>query len=318
MINGMDVLGGARYPKIVLANTPNDWFVGVFLNTFGNAWRLLEKLGQRNQAGVRVHAVWDDYHKYSPRTHDPIIKKEWERTKLFAHNYRNTKVLFSPFCENNFTTKENRKVFNALLNDEEAKTIPNLSLVNSIWKGVSHPKVDTERHGSKSVATNTKIFSYDGESAFDSDVRKCREKFASSDVFFWWCPQFNLKSKVDDKTPRDKRTEKPKAKHFETLIEYASREQRQHDVPKNWIWKPVSEKGVICVISPEQRMKPLIETKSGKIVDSFGYFGAFEGGGFRYYSGKWAIDLPQDEQLYFNNNGVRLAVDPIHRGGNYR
>lgn len=319
MIHGFDCLAAARYPKILLTNLPNDWFWGGFLNTFGNAWPLLEKLGQRGQHGVRIHAVWsDDNHKYKPRTHDPIIAKEWERTKDFARRYRNTQVIFSPFCENNFTTKQNRKVFNALLNDEEAKSIPNLSLVNSIWKGVTHPKIPTERHGSKSSASGIGIYSYDGESEFDANVPEVSEKFKKAEIFFHWVPQFNLKSKVDDKTAREQRKAKPKAKHFETLKEYVRRDRREHNVPKNWIWKPVSEKDVICVIAPEPRMKPLIETEGGKVVDSFGYFGKFEGGGYRYYSSKWAIDLPQDEQLYFNNDGKRFAVDPIHRGGSYR
>lgn len=319
MIHGFDCLAAARYPKILLTNLPNDWFWGGFLNTFGNAWPLLEKLGQRGQHGVRIHAVWsDDNHKYKPRTHDPIIAKEWERAKDFARRYRNTRVIFSPFCENNFTTKQNRKVFNTLLNDQEAKSIANLSLVNSIWKGVVHPKVPTERHGSESVSTNTDVYSYDGESEFDSDVRKCYEKFKSSDIFFHWIPQFNLKSKVDDKTPREQRKVKPKAKHFETLKEYVRRDRREHNVPRNWIWKPVSEKDVICVIAPEKNLSLLIESDNGGILDGFRYVGPFDGGGYRYYSSKWAIDYPQFVQLYCRVGGERFPVDPIHRGGTYR
>lgn len=329
MIFGADTLGGARFPKIVLANVPVDWFVGLFLNTFGNAWPLLEKLGQRGQFGVRIHAVWDDAHKYRPRTHDPIIEREWERAKNYARNYRKTQVLFSPFCENNFTTKENRKVFGALLDDEEAKHMDNLVLVNSIWKGVEHPRILTERHGSKSAANGTDVYSYDGESEFDADVRKCYQKFGSSNIFFHWIPQFNLKSKVDDKTPREQRKAKPKAKHFETLKEYVRRDRREHDIPKGWIWKPVSEKDVICVIAPEKFDFIAIFLKDGKYtlrIDKCEFRSAFEGGGYRYYSRLWAIDICNrfpDAQLFAcgvtsGKCSNEFPVDPIHRGGSYR
>ena len=39
---GLDHLGGAKYPDLLVREHPNGWAAGFFANTFGNAWPTIQ------------------------------------------------------------------------------------------------------------------------------------------------------------------------------------------------------------------------------------------------------------------------------------
>lgn len=318
---GVDYLGAARYPDVVLKGHPKGWAAGFFAYTFGNVFPLVKKLlAKGNCPEVRIHGVWADDHKYRPKEHWPVIRRAFGACKRLKHRFPDVDVQFSPFCEHTMDLETVKRVHGSL----ENVGLGGVVLVNSVWTGALLPKGFNEVHGDKARAPSTRYnFSFDGTDAFGANVTDIKARMADCSTFYFWSPHFNLKYKLDDPTPRPDRKYKPTVKHVEALSFLATNRGDTY-LEKGWILKPLADdhgkvdpkSNKVVVIGPELHQQIFI----GKEV--LECFGPFEGGGFRYYSKRWGYEIARDlgiELPLTTKSGRKIGtVNPGFRCGVYR
>lgn len=239
MLFGVDYLAGANYGKLIVDEHPDGWAAGFILNTnkpewkISNAWPAISALCATGRCPIiRVHAVWDDRHKYNPKIHDPIIKEEFRRCAEMRNAHPHVKFQFSWFCENNMTAAQNQKMVREL-------THPSIELVNSVYKGAVVGGCITEVHGNHSPVRGRYNYSFDGSHCFDSNVQGLKKTHANADIFFFWFAQCNGRWSADpkkDPTPRNKRSAWPYPKLLDSAI-YLHREPGEVSLKGNQIWK---------------------------------------------------------------------------------
>lgn len=308
MIYGLDLLGGAKYGKLLLKEFPTGWAAGLFDNTFGPASGLVEKLIETGKCHhIRIQMLWSDTHRFGDSDIKKLkaIAKPYERLAL---KYP-VRIELSPFCEHNLKTPD--KYLDIVKNEA-----PSCYPVNTPWQGNFSKKYKNEIHGNhkKPSGTGKYNYSYDGTNAVDSNVTKDKQTHSNADVFFFWHPRFNLKWNMKDNTPRPKRTGKPSKEMIRSLI-YLANDKCQTSIRKNWLikshadnhgptnGKPDQKGDKNLIISPIKSDKILLKTQDGKLVDTLNYYGIFEGGGNRYYSRFYAYQAAE--------TAIKLSGNPL-------
>lgn len=287
MIYGLDYLGGAKYPDVVLKCHPKGWAAGFFAEEFGDAFPLIEKLLKTGKCPhVRIHLLWEGTHKYGDK-HIPTIKSLGRICQSLAEKYTSVKVEVSPFCEHWLAAPDKYL-------DITQSVAPNCTIVNSPDgnRGALSKKYKNEVHHAKPVKGGN--FSHDGQNCVDVFVRDDIEACEAADVdvlFFWWC-RFNLHYHMKD----SQRKAKPTVKDTNSII-YLATNPGTITVPKTkppWIIKSHAEnhgptngkddvKGdKLCIISPINAPEIILKRGSKKIA-TLKNFGTYKGGGWRYY-----------------------------------
>jgi hypothetical protein len=199
-IPGRDYLGGVKFQDVILQTHPEGWAVGIFSNTFGDAFPFIDKLlATKNIPVIRIYLLWRDDHEYGDRD-IPVIKKEARRWQKLAKKYPNVRFEISPFCEHNLTNPDKYL-------DIVAKASPSSRPVNTVWKGALSSKYKNEIHGSSSfVPKGDYNFSFDGEEMLDLNIDAVKEKFKSAEIFFLWHPNDNGRIKLHDNMPIKERS----------------------------------------------------------------------------------------------------------------
>jgi hypothetical protein len=291
MMFGLDVLGMAAYSDLVVREWVPGMACGVFANTFGNVWPGLEKLLATGKCpSVRIQAIWDDAHKYSPKKHDPIIKKELQRANALKAKFPSVRVQLSPFCEHNIKGQQLKDLLNRCGN--EAKDV---EIVNCPWQGDLSDRFMNEIHGSHTVPApkfGAYQYSYDGTNCVDANVEADKAKHKDAQIFFFWHPRFNLKWSMKDTTPRPQRKAKPDANLFDSVVFLKSDKGATSLPKKGWLLKSHAERheqldykgDKLLIIAPVKADQIELKGKGGKLLDVLKYYGPFDGGGHRYYS----------------------------------
>lgn len=330
---GIDYLAGAKYAETVLDEHPNGWAAGFFANTFGDAFPLITRLLSTGRCPrVRIHAAWADDHRFKPEIHRKIIKQEALRAMALKSQFHQVDVQFSPFCELSGSREEAQAVIEIAASALSGSAV---TMVSSTLQGYRVPGAITEIHGSKMKVPSPTIgfnFSFDGEDAFGSDVEHVKAKYTDASTFFFWSPHLNLKPKLDDKTPREKRRYRPQGKHIDALIAL-SRSSGACSLPKGWTLKPMSEdtgdskSNKVVVIAPiDIPQLKLRDLKSNQVMDTLTNYGPFSGGGFRYYSTEWGFLIAEKASRISNDRRCALMrkdkqigiVNPAFRCGTFR
>ena len=328
---GLDYLGGAKFGNLIVREHPEGWAAGFFANTFGNAWPVIEKLIQTGRCPeVRVHAIWEDNHTYRPDRHDKIIMQELSRANSLKAKYPHIEVQFSPFCEHNIKGAALVRLFQKLEERNRGCT-----LVNSIWQGDKYPKAITEIHGSKPNNPGTPYnWSSDGESAVDIDIESLKSKHASAETFYFWIPQFNLKKKAADSTPRPLRKAKPTGQGIDSVI-YLATNKGDVSLDRKHIWKSHADQHDV---PPEPRaLKPVFITpakcprielvaSNGQVVARSGLGSPFSGGGYRYYFDQFGYQISEKAKRIQGHAILKIkagskilgTINAAFRGGSYR
>lgn len=192
MMFGMDYLGGAKYPNIILRNHPKGWAAGFFDSTFGNIWGLVDKLAASGKCPlIKINGPWTK-HLYIPKQHDKAIFVALAKTVAAAKKYPRVKFQFAPICENDNTTAAYTQLLQRCREKGEG-----VEIINSMGtKGRVVPGFKPEIHGNTRIPSGAYQYSYDGTSTVDSDVEKDKKTHANSGVFFMWHPAYNLKYKT--------------------------------------------------------------------------------------------------------------------------
>ncbi|OQB10424.1 MAG: hypothetical protein BWY21_00345 [Parcubacteria group bacterium ADurb.Bin216] len=311
MIWGLDLLAGAKYPKEVQRHLPDGWALGVFANTFGDAFKLVERIANNGKCPlIRVQLVWKDDHKFGTKELQLAIKEAKRYEKIRGHS----QIELSPFCEHNLNNPDE------WLSDIQ-NAAPSCRIINTPWKGAISKRFKNEVHGSHKKPTGCYNYSYDGTNAVDSNVTKDKQVYSDSDVFFFWHPRFNLKWSMKDTTPRPQRKAIPSGDLIKSIV-YLATDKENTSLPKKWLYKSHAEKHGFSDLKGDKglfispiRASEVILKRNNKVIDKLPYYGTFEGGGYRYYSKKWGYQNGPDLEVWIGkkkygviNGGFREGV----------
>lgn len=332
MIYGIDYLAGATYSQLLINNHPKGWAAGFFANTFGNAFPTIRALAKTGKCPViRVHAVWDDLHRYNPTTHNPIIKNEFKKCVAAAKKFPKVQFQFSPFCEH---TIEQRKFDDIVVNLQASlpDDVKNIIFVNSSLKGdyiYDAKMIINECHGSKSSIPRKGRynFSYDGQDCYNANVESDKKKQSKAEIFFFWTLSLNLKKNEKDKRTVAQRvadTYRPTKTNLDACIIMAEK-KKEANTPSTWIVKPMSENvgdfksNKLLIIMPADSSVEKIEMKwKGKVLAELKRFTPDYDGKGRFYAAKAGCEYGNKVCNIWINGVKNKSVNPAFRGGSYK
>lgn len=326
---GLDFLALAKYPDVALREFPKGFALGCFANTFGDALPAVEKIVASGRCPlVRVQLLWSDTHFFS-LADIPKAQEEARRYERLAVKYPKTRFYLSPFCEHNIPNPDS-------FLDLVAPNAPSCSIINSPFKGANSAKYKNEHHGIGPRPKGPYTYSYDGTSAVDDDVMARKRQHRRSEVFFFWVPQFNLRKKTKDPTPRADRKAVPTSDLIDSLIYLKGNAGVGIKLPPNYLWKSHADQHTAPV--PEFRAsKPVLicplkaerfelVASNGQVVGILPYSGPFADGRHRYYLGSFgyhvaekAIRIQGSPVVQLRVNGKIVGnINPAFRAGNFR
>jgi len=294
----VDTLAGNKYCDLILRELPEGFIPGFILNVdgFGNSGRCIHKLAQSKKfPAIRVHLTWYDNHVTPVSDFDKIARSAKQVQDIQNAN-PGIQLLLSPVLEHNMS-----QAHLTTLTAKIKRYAPNVKMFNTPWKGAKPNNWITEVHGvSPSIPRAPEYFvSFDGVGAVDEDVVAWLKRYRTSSVACIWDTRLNGRYDKDQR-PRAKRDTYPDARYFRSLVRLSypitnapSFWAPVTKLPTGWLIKTHAEdtngKG-------DRRDKPLVFTKSktdsvsfvasnGREVCKLTYYGTYEGGRYRYYSG---------------------------------
>lgn len=302
-------------------------------------------------AGYSISSLDKAIQKKDPKVINHLIDRVNVWKKLAQEN-PGTFFLVSPALEHNMQKQSWRVLADVILT-----TWPGVQLVNNGMGGVSVEEYRgawVERHGKNDAGDQ--INSLDGEDITDIKVPAWLKKTRKNIITFRWSRVYNCRDQKKDKNhnhiftdPRKRKAACPKPRDFDQ-IEHAT--DNEYKRPKqqftcstkkfdnNSIWKPMGEDfgngdsriNLPVLITNLGRNTVYLVDFKGNRVGTLGYYGTFEGGKFRYYSGyRGGSKLSGYE---FQKEAMRLSGNPYvwaktgnkcvgpfipgRRGGSYR
>lgn len=337
MIFGLDHLGIAKYGDLAAAEHPAGWALGTLARTFGDDLPAVKKtLDTGRCVRWRRHIYWSTNPGHKPdKNYLSIIDKEAKRYAEFIKPYLGKVDLrISGYLEHPLKRAEAEKVRQVVLNRVSGVTYVN-SFVASLG-GQTLSGAVNEIHGGKAAIPGGRFdYSTDGESCFDVDIESQKRKLGAAETFYFWFPQQNGKKKVDEKSDPAKRKAWPVSRHIDSAIYLHRASGVSGKLPKGYTLKthadqhtdkPSGKDCTLLLICPPQKAKVQIVTRNGQVVDTLEYLGAFEGGGFRYYSYDWGYLLAEkarriqgDSICDLKINGKVVGkINPAFRAGTFR
>ena len=291
MLCGLDLLAGAKYKKEVVKFS--GFALGIFAETFGDAFPVVEAAIKAGCKLVRVQLIWSDSHSFGDKD-IPKIKKLAAKYNQLANKYPAADIRLSPFCEHNLGNPDKYLDICQL-------AAPSCTIVNTPWKGAFSKKYINEIHGDHAKPPGRYQYSVDGgfkndTDVMDIDVEALKEKHKDAEILFLWSARFNLKWSMKDKTPRPQRKAFP-TKDYVQSIAYLFTDKRKTSIPKKTTvkshaenhgpdpitGKPDAKGDKLLIIYPERHDRLTLK-RNGKKIGSLNYYGTFSGGGFRYYA----------------------------------
>jgi len=303
MLYGLDLLAGARYKKEV-TNFAQTHCIGLFAETFGNAYPVAEAALKAGCKFLRIQLLWSDSHSFGDKD-IPKIKKLAAQYQKLANKYPGADIRLSPFCEHNLNNPDKYL-------DITQIAAPNCTIVNTPWKGAFSKKYINEIHGDHAKPQGRYMFSFDGTECTNADVESYKAKHADAEAFFMWSARFNLKWSMKDTTPRPQRKAKPSTDYINSIV-YLFGKKGTYNLDKNTLLKSHSEKheatdfkGDKMLLITPQKVDALTLKKNGKVIGKLKYYGKFEDGRHRYYAPQMAYKYGSDVEVWAGNK--RLGI----------
>lgn len=326
MIYGIDLLGLAKYPTIDL---PPGFALGAFANTFGDSLPAVERLVLKGCKHVRIHLLWSDSHTFGSADLRKMVS-EARRVERLAAKYPDVTWEVSPFCEHNLAAPDPYL-------KRCAEVAPSCTIVNTPWRGALSRKYKNEVHGLHSAPNTGRYnYSFDGNSAVDSDVPKIAQVMAPADVFFLWIPQFNGRKTKSDSTPRPERKAWP-SQELVNSVAFLATQRGSVRILQNTLWKSHAEQSNVppapkelkpVLITPHDAPQAvIIAAKNRKEIARMPrYPDLYVDGRTRYYAGQWGYRLAEKAIAVSGSpmcevwiNDVRIGrLNPAFRGPTFR
>ena len=295
---GFDLLGlGSEHFTVeqAIRNTPTGWAIGAFAETFGDVRPNLRRMLTTGKfPACRVHLWWSDTHKIAPLA---FVKEHAPKYEEFAQEFPDVRFYLSHSCEYDEPSKKEIKKRADLIMKLAPSCIPvSAPLKSPVTKGTT-----IERHGASIKVRHGAIASLDGADAADVDTAKWMRQNTPASIRFLWGHRFNLRQ--DGRfIPPKQRTAAPDALYYQDLAALAEppgnppkAEFTGKIVPfrKPNLWKihaedkvgnddPRANKPLLICSFDAKRLT--IVTFRGHAIAALGLYGAYDGGGNRYYS----------------------------------
>lgn len=322
--------------------------VGFFDTTFGDVRANLNKILPFVKT-LRPHLWWDDNHKIVPLD---VIKKRAPFYQKLAEDHLDKTIYLSHSCEcDNTDPHEIQKRIDAI-----HQYAPSCIAVHSMGAhGIRMPNAVNEDHNPKaSFQGNSYIVSTDGNNAYDMNTKAYQHTYELGLITFLHCDRFNLRQHMEAgvKPPPPKlRTAFP---DYNLIVSVAALflANRMETAPKpTFKGKIINITGTStykthaedkfgskdpralkpCLIVPAGQTDLEIVTWNNIHIGKLIYFGAFQNGLNRYYSGspggiglygwqiaKKATNVSGYPVVYFRDgHNFYGPVDPTFRTGSF-
>lgn len=312
MLYGIDALGGAKYPDVVM-RIPAGFAVGIFAQEFGDAFPLVKRLAATGRYPViRVQLCWSPSHKYTSQHLKAALKEARRYNTLRGQS----QIQLSPFCEHTIPNPDPWL-------DQIHAAAPSCTIVNNPQngRGSFSRKYMNEIHTGK-PPSGPYNFSYDGQSSCDADTEADKQKYANAQIFFFWTWQLNCHYNAKD----HERNTRPTIELIRGLANLSG-ERGNCSLPSNTLWKSFAEQSdpdgdersnkPMCISPLEVPELQLV--RGGKVVGRLPrYYKPFIDGRQRYYLGKWGYQVAKEPIQLKAGSKLIGIVNPGFRFGNFR
>jgi hypothetical protein len=335
MIYGLDFLGGAKYSDLIQREMPEQWIMGVFTSTFGDALPVVTQVAQEGRAsGIRLNLAWSDSHTFKPSDFAKIAK-EAKRFAPVVKRFPNLKWYVSGATEHQLDGAQAFKLCDMVIAE-----LPDATYVNQPWEGrgafLQRSDVVNETHGDKAKPAPTfrYAFSCDGSDCFDFDIESKKKQFKGAEYFMMWTSQCNGRMKADDKTPRPQRKAWPTGQLIDAMI-YLHRDQGAVSLPKGYLVKPKSDQHMVpaepralkpVIICPVKADRLELVADNGQVIHISSKPQPFADGRFRYYFDQYGYQIAEKAVRIHGKATASLRVgrkivgtlNPAFRQGGFR
>lgn len=300
MIQGLDLLAGAKYSKEVIQFS-RQMAIGLFAETFGDAYPVAEAALKAGCKLIRIQLLWSDSHQFGDKDIKKVKKLAAKYNEL-ANKYPAADVRLSPFCEHNISNPDKYL-------DICQVAAPSCTIINTPWKGGFSKKYINEIHGDHAKPQGRYQYSFDGTEVTNSDVESYKKKYGDAEVFFMWTSRFNLRWNEKDKANRptrvkESRQRKPSKDMIESIA-YLFSDKGTYNLDRNTLLKSHSErhdaqdrKGDKLLFITPTKADAVILKKNGKQIGKLPYYGTFEDGRHRYYAPQFAYKYGANVDVY--------------------
>lgn len=325
MIQGLDLLAGAQYTNEVVYAAKQGYAIGLFAETFGDAYKTAEKAIQAGCKLLRMQLLWSDSHSFGSANDIKKIKKLAAKYNQLANKYPAIDLRLSPFCE--YANLPRPIDYYC---DIVQLAAPSCTIIATPWTGKPSSKYVNEIHGTHAkLPGNARYqYSYDGTEITNFDAASNLQKFSDAEVYFAWSCRFNLRYREKDTASRPQRIKearqrKPTKQYIDSII-YLFKKKGTYNLDKNTLLKSHSEKhqandfkgDKLLFITPH-KVNALILKRKGKQIGKLPYYGAFKDGRSRYYAPQMAFTYGEDVEVFAGNKKIGV-VDCGFRSAPYR
>jgi hypothetical protein len=324
-IKCVDTLAGAQYGE-QLKHIPVEYGVrGFARKEFGDFFPVAKAELERGRPWVGANLLWSDTHTFGERDM-PFVLKEAQRYQILCAQYPG-KVEIAPFTEGNLKNPDP-------FLDRVKAAAPDCGIVNSVWRGGLSKKHKNEVHGTHAKPQGRYNFSDDGRNSVDTNVRATLEKHKDADVLCLWHPRLNLRWRDKDTANRAQRVREAKQRSpngdmLLSLVHLFS-DPGAISLPRGWLVKSHAEKheasdqkgDKLLIIAPARvyrkgKVLPIVLKRDGQKLGQLNYYGAFEGGGYRYYAPQMGWKYGANAEVWMGKRKYG-TINGGFRQGSYR
>jgi len=311
MIKGLDLLAGAQYAKEVVYAARQGFAIGLFAETFGDAYSTAEAALKAGCKLLRMQLIWSDTHQFGDKD-IKTIKRLAAKYNQLANKYPQADIRLSPFCEHNVSNPDKYL-------DICQIAAPNCLIVNTPYKGALSKKYINEKHGDTHAPLSGRHhYSDDGLEITNSDAKALQEKHKNAEVFFHWSCRFNLRYREKDSTPRPQRIKEAKQRKptidYINSITYLFSDKGTYNLDGKTLLKSHSEKhdandkkgDKLLFITPTKASHITLK-RNGKVIGKLNYYGPFEDGRSRYYAPQMAYKYGANVEVWVGNKKLGVV-----------
>ena len=332
---GGDYLGGRNFEKAMMEAHPVGGVGGIFLRTFGDARKTVERMAASGKfSEIVVHlAPFDNSHRYQISKYGPQVRADAAWLEEVSKANPHCVLMLSPFCEHNHP----RSVMEPFMMDLQ-KIAPSCLLVNSVWKGETIPGIITEIHIPSSkllpkiprgeytvsfdgIGGDTRI-QYQGDFP-DVDVPSILAHYATARHIRFWNFRCNGKFGNKDTTPIAQRKHWPDAHYLTGHLWMMRQREGRVSWPKSQLMKSfaddhgntgVTKDNKLMAILPIQGRTVNVYDSRGKQIDTLrrvkdDHTGQPKGG--RFYSALYAYQVGDLAQRNTGSRLIRIGDSPL-------
>lgn len=318
---GLDALGGVKFADLLKREMPERWMLGIFTNTFGDAYPLVEAIAKQDRVvGIRLNLAWSDNHTFTNGDFRKI-QREAQKYAPLIRKFPQINWYVSGATEHQLSAADAAELYKIVSNETQGATY-----VNNPWQNkgafldATAANLINEVHGADASPPRKFgrfAYSCDGSDCFDFDIISMKEKMQEAEYFMFWCCQFNGRMKADDKTPRPQRKAWPTSELIDATI-YLHNDAGELNPPKKAVVKPKADQHMVpaepralkpVVIIPQRGDRLEAVADNGQVVAVSERPQPFADGRFRYYFSQFGYQIAEKAKRIHGGTTVSLRIN---------